>query len=172
MAVIKCKQIRLHLYAIFCPALCWWFSFVPFNITQLIRNKDAHMGMCNVWHNKYDFTVIKVITNWVLLGPFSFFLLAVECTALTGSFILKIAAESATLKSFHFSLASLLWLQLLRYLDIVQAKQAQQTSDSPEELEWMQPNSDPCHFVFCISTPSPRMCPFNEWGNTAPHANP
>lgn len=62
--------------------------------------------------------------------------------------------------------------RLLMYLDIVQAKQAQQTSDSPEESEWMQPNSDTCHFVFCISTPSPRMFPFNEWGNTVPHTKP
>lgn len=42
---------------------------------------------------------------------------------------------------------------LLIYLNIVQAKQAQHTSDSPEESHQMQPNSDTCHFVFCISNP-------------------
>lgn len=117
---------------------------------------------------------MKVITNWFdLVWTFFFFTGSWIHSPRRPTFVLKNAAGSATLKSFHFSPASLGWLHawLLMYLDIVQAKQAQQTSESPEESEWMQPNSDTCHFVFCISTPSPRMSPFNEGRNTVLHTN-
>lgn len=85
---------------------------------------------------------------------------------------LKIAAGSATLKkaSLWSSFTSVIaWL--LMYLYIVQAKQAQQTSDSPEESGWMQSNSETCHFVFCFATPSTWMSPFNKWENTVPHCS-
>lgn len=52
--------------------------------------------------------------------------------------------------------------RVLIFSNIWQAKQVQQTLDSPEEQGRMEPNSDTCHFAFGIATPSPAMSQFNE----------
>lgn len=52
------------------------------------------------------------------------------------------------------------------FFNIVQAKQAPQTSASPEKSEWMQSNSDIRHSVFCISASSPKISLSQKWQTT------
>lgn len=128
--------------------------FLRVLFTMLIINREIHMPLWFVWYTE-NYKAITKCVHFV----WTFFIFGVSWIRSPSrpSFILKIAAGSAALKSFHSGPASLLWLPDfdVLYLNTAQAKKPRQTLDSsPEESGWMQPNSDTCHFVSYISTPS------------------
>lgn len=153
-----------HPYMLFCPVLCRWFSFVPINIRKWLSNVKS-ISICTLWKIVIANCVHFVLTIIFPTGS------RMHCPSKLTS-ILKHAAGSAILQSFHFRLASLLWLHCSWYTWIL-CKLSRFN-----KLLTLLRNHGECNLILIPVTlyfVFPPHCleslHFNEGGNAVPHTN-